>query len=118
MSKWKMARAALSVFAERRRQRVFEEEAQHLPRGVRSPGIGVGAFRAASRPGVSGAMDVPVFQDCAPVGIAMDGAGIGVASLDPGAMHLLLRARGSPGLFDDVIAVAGMHGDIPIAMKN
>ena len=42
------ALALRSVSILRRLDPVFEEEAQHLPRGVRSPRIGVGAGRAAS----------------------------------------------------------------------
>ena len=40
-------------------ERMLEEEAQHLPRGVRSSRISVGASRAASPPRVSGSMDLP-----------------------------------------------------------
>src|ERR1700722_4309121 len=49
-----------------RRQRMREEEAQHLARGVRAARIGVGAGGAAARPGVPGAMDLPVLEDGAP----------------------------------------------------
>jgi hypothetical protein len=50
------------------RDPVFEEEAQHFPRGVRSSLIGEGAGRAAPRPRVCGSMDFPMLKDCAPLG--------------------------------------------------
>src|SRR5258707_7485361 len=83
---------------------VLEEEAQHLPRGVRPSRIGVGASGPASRPGVSGTMDLPVLKDCPPA-VGMDCAGIGMSSGYPPAMHVLLQVR-SPLLRNDMIAVA------------
>ena len=55
---------------------MLEEEAQHLSRGVRALRIGVGASGAASRPSMSGSMDVPVFKDCPPARVGMDSARI------------------------------------------
>src|SRR5271165_7257946 len=97
--------------------RVLEEEAQHLPRGVRPSRIGVGASGAAPRPGVSGTMDLPVLKDCPPARVGMDCAGIGMASGHPTAMHVLLQVR-SPLLRNDMIAVARMHCVVSIPMKN
>lgn len=79
-----------------RRHWMLEEEAQHLPRGVRPSRIGVGAGGAASRPSVSRAMDIPLFKDCPPARVAMDRAGIGMSSGYPTAMHLPLQIRGPP----------------------
>jgi hypothetical protein len=56
--------------------RVLEEEAQHLSRGVWALRIGVGANGAASRPSMSGSMDVPVLKDCPPARVSMDSARI------------------------------------------
>ena len=41
-------------------ERMPEEETQHFPRCIRSLRIGVGARRAASRPCVAGAVDIPL----------------------------------------------------------
>jgi hypothetical protein len=49
---------------------VIEEEAQHLPRGVRPARISVGASGAASRPSVSGSVDFPVLKDSRPLASA------------------------------------------------
>jgi len=67
----RLLRARLSL-----RGRVLEEEAQHLSRGVRALRIGVGANGAASRPSMSGSMDVPVLKDCPPARVGMDSARI------------------------------------------
>ena len=56
--------------------RVLEEEAQHLSRGVWALRIGVGANGAASRPSMSGSMDVPALKDCPPARVGMDSARI------------------------------------------
>src|SRR5271169_5706252 len=96
---------------------VLEEEAQHLPRCVRSSRIGVGASGASSRPGVSGTMDLPVLKDCPPASVGMDCAGIGMSSGYPTAMHILLQVR-SPILRNNMIAVARMHCVVSIPMKN
>src|SRR5712691_1826274 len=85
--------------------RMLEEETQHFPRCVRSARIGVRADGAASRPCMSSSVDIPVLQDCAPTRIAMDSAGIGMASRYLATMHLLLRARRFHGLLKNLIAV-------------
>ncbi len=96
---------------------VFEEEAQHLPRGVRPSRIGVGASGTASRPSVAGSMDVPVLKDCPPARVGMDSAGICMSSRCPTAIYFLLQLR-SPLLCNDMIAVARMHCVVLIPMKN
>jgi hypothetical protein len=97
---------------------VFEEEAQHLPRGVRSSRIGEGASRATPRPCVCGSMDFPVLKHCAPARVGVDRAGIGMSSGDPTTMHRLSRVRGSHRPRDDMIAVARMNRGVAIAVKN
>jgi hypothetical protein len=97
---------------------MLEEETQHFPRCVRSSRIGVGARRAASRPCVSGSVDVPVLKDSAPNRIGMDGAGIGMPSRYPPVMHMLLRGRRSDRLLKNLIAVVWMHRSVAIAVKN
>jgi hypothetical protein len=54
---------------------MLEEETQHFPRCVGSSRISIEASRAASRPCVSGSMDVPVSKNSAPAHISMDRAG-------------------------------------------
>ena len=68
---------------------VFEEKTQHLARSVWSSRIGVGARGAAARPGVGGAMDVPMLKDGAPARVGMDRAGIGMPSRDLSLMQRL-----------------------------
>src|SRR6476660_9898847 len=97
---------------------MLEEETQHFPGCVRSSRIGVGARRTASRPCVSSSMDVPVLTDAAPTRVGMDRAGIGMPSRYPPAMHLLLRARRSHRLLENLIAVVWMHRNVAIAVKN
>jgi hypothetical protein len=97
--------------------RVLEEEAQHLPRGVRPSRVGVGASGAASRPGVSGAMDLPVLKDCPPARVGMDCAGICMSAGNPTAMYFLLQVR-SLLLRNDMIAVARVHCAVSMPMKN
>ena len=94
------------------------EETQHFPRCVRSLRISVGARRAASRPSVSGSMNVPVLKDSSPTRVGMDRAGIGVPPSYPPAMHLPLRARRSDGLLKNLIAIVRMHRHVTIAVKN
>ena len=63
-------------------------------------------------------MNVPVLKDFAPARVGMDRAGIGMSSRYPPAMHLLLRARHSLRMLKNLIAVAWVHRDVAIAMKN
>ena len=97
---------------------MLKEEAQHFPCRVRSSRIGVGAGGTAARPGVAGTMNVPVFGDCPPARVGKDGAGIGMAVRDLSAKHLRCRTRRFGGLFDNPIAVVGMHRGVAIAMEN
>jgi len=63
-------------------------------------------------------MNVPVLKDFAPVRVGLDRAGKGTSSGYPPAMHLLLRARVSRRLLKKMVAVAWVHRDVAIAMKN
>jgi len=54
---------------------MLEEEAQHLPCGIRPARIGVGAGGTAARPGVAGAVNIPMLGDGAPVRIGKVRAG-------------------------------------------
>jgi hypothetical protein len=67
---------------------------------------------------VPGTVNIPVLQDLALGFVGMNRAGIAMASGYLPTMHLLLRARPSEGLFDDLSAVAWMHGSVAVAMKN
>jgi hypothetical protein len=84
------------------RDLVFEEEAQHFPRGVRSSLIGEGAGRAAPRPRVCGSMDFPMLKDCAAARVGMDRSGIGMSSGDPTGIHHFSRVCDSHRPRDDV----------------
>jgi hypothetical protein len=97
---------------------VFEEEAQHFPRGVRSSPIGERAGWAAPRPCVARSMDLPVLKYCAAAWVGMDRASIGMSSGDATAMHRLSQIRGSHRPRDDVISVARIHGGVAIAVKH
>src|SRR6478672_11294508 len=97
---------------------MLEEETQDFPGCVRSSRIGVGARRTASRPCVSGSVDIPVLKNSAPTRVGMDRAGIGMPSRYPPAMHFLLRARRSQRLLKNMIAVVWMHRNVAIAVKN
>src|SRR6202051_1344266 len=97
---------------------MLKEETQHFPGCVRSPRISIGACRAAPRPCVSGSVDIPVLNDSASTRAGMDRAGIGMPSSYLPAMHLLLRARRSDRLLENLIAVVWMHRHVAVAVKN
>src|SRR5579862_8561933 len=97
---------------------MLQEEAQHLPRGIGPARIGVGTGGAASRPCVTGTVDLPLLEDGAPARVDMQRAGIGVSARNRSTMHLDLRTRRSLGLGNDMIAVARMHRGIGIAMED
>ena len=60
-----------------------------------------------------------MLKNCLPARVGMDRAGIGISSRDPTAMHRLSRVCRVPHRpRNDMIAVARMHGGIPIAVKN
>src|SRR5712675_1399882 len=95
-----------------------EEKTQHFPRSVRSLRIRVGARRATPRPCVGGTVDIPMLQNFTSAGIGMDSTGVFVASRYLPAMHSLLRARHTDGLFKNLTAVVGMHRGVAVAVEN
>jgi hypothetical protein len=99
------------------RLRVIEKEAQHFLRCIRSLPVRIGSGRAASGPGMAGAVDIPVLQDIA-FGVGVGRAGVPVPSRNLPAMHLLSRLSRSDGMFDNVGAVVGMHGGVAVAVKR
>src|SRR5258707_9385353 len=102
------------------RQRVLDEESEHLPRGVGPPRIGVGAGGTAARPGMAGSVDDPLLEDRPPARIDMDRAAVGVPAGHPTVLHccLHIRGHGVPRLRDDLIAVARVHRGLLIAMEH
>src|SRR3954447_20939100 len=98
---------------------VIGEEAQHFARGIRSARIGVGAGRAAARPGVTGSLDRPMLAQRLAGGIGVDGAAVGSAA---GRLTLLDRRpqsrRGRRGLRYHGLTVARMDGGVLVAMKD
>ena len=100
------------------RKGMREEKTQHFPRCIRSPRIGVGARRAASRPRVGGAVDIPMLQDFASARVGMGRAGVFMATRYSPAMHRFFRACRADGLLKNLIAIVWMHGGIAVAVKN
>src|SRR5690606_241293 len=98
---------------------VLEEEAQHLPRGIRSAGIGVRAGRTAARPGMAGAVDDPLFEDRLSVRVGVEGAAVAMSAGHLAVLHRdsQVSDRGCPGLRDDLIAVARVYRAVLIAVE-
>jgi hypothetical protein len=63
-------------------------------------------------------MNIPVLKNFAPARVGMDRAGICMPAGYPPAMHILLRARRSHRPLKNLIAVAWMHRNVAIAMKD
>ena len=98
--------------------RVIAKETQHFLGCIRPSRIGIGTGGTAARPSVASSVDAPLLQDCLPVRIGMDRAGIGMAARHLPATHFRLPVRGSHGTGDDMIGVSGMHYGVTIAVKN
>src|ERR1700691_6240334 len=96
---------------------MIEKETQHFLRRIRPLSVRIGSRRAASGPGMAGAVDIPLLQYLA-FAVGVSRAGIRMSSRDLAAMHLLSRPSRSDGTFDKVGAVVGMHGGIAVAVKN
>src|SRR5262245_23341826 len=97
-SRARMARAVPGQFAR-------EEETQHFPCRVWPSRIGVGAGGTAARPGVAGAMNVPVFGDHPAALVGNDGASVGMPVGHPSAKHLRCWTRRFGGLLENAVAV-------------
>jgi len=63
-------------------------------------------------------MDAPLLQDCLPVRIGMDRAGVGMATRYLSATYFLLPVRGSHGTGDDMIGVSGVYYGVTIAVET
>src|SRR5215208_5456591 len=63
-------------------------------------------------------MNVPVLKDFAPPCVGMDSPGVGMPAGYLSPMDFLLRARRSRKLFKNMIAVAWMHRNVAVAMKD
>jgi len=113
----RVAAALIQLCDGRRRERMLEEKTQHFPCGIGSSRISIGARGAASRPCVSGTVHIPMLQHCAPVRVAMNCAGIGMAPRYLPAVHLLLCPPRSHRL-ENLVAVVWMHRSVAIAVKN
>ena len=98
--------------------RVITKEPQHFLSCVRPSRIGVGAGWTAARPSVTSSVDTPLLQDCLPVRIRMDSAGVGMATRHLPVTHFRLPVRGLHGTGDDMIGVSGVYYRITIAVKN
>ena len=75
--------------------RVIAKEPQHFPGRIRPSGIGVGTGGTSTRPRMASSMDAPLLQDCLPVHIGMDRAGVSMATRYFPAMHSLLQISAS-----------------------
>src|SRR4051812_12742451 len=96
---------------------MLEEEAQHLPCGVRPSGIGVRTGRTAARPRVPGSVDFPMLENDVSSCIGVDGAGVGVAPSYPTAIYRP-RIRGGRALGNDPISVTRVHRRVAVSMKD
>jgi hypothetical protein len=97
--------------------RMLQKESQHFLRGIRPLCVRIGSGGAPSGPSVAGAVDVPVLQNL-PLAVDVGRSGISMPSRNLPAMHFLLRLGRSDSLFDDLGAIAWMHGGVAIAVKN
>jgi hypothetical protein len=99
---------------------VLKEEAEHLPRCVRSSRIGVGAGRTTARPGMAGAVDDPLLENYLPARVGVKCASVGMPARHPTVLSpgLQARDRGRPELRDDLIAVARMNRAVLIPMEH
>ena len=98
--------------------RMIAEETQHFLSRVWPARIGVGAGGTAARPSMASSMDAPLLQDCLPVRIGMDRAGVVMTAGYLTAANFLLPVRGSYGTGDNMIGVAGVYYRVTIAMEN
>ena len=100
--------------------RMFEEEAEHLARGVGPPWIGVGAGGAAARPGMARSVDDPPLENRHPARVGVEDPAVGVPAGNLAALHSRRQADdlGRGRLRDDLFAVAGMHRGVLVAVEH
>src|SRR6266550_5075765 len=100
---------------------VLIEEANHFTRSIRPSWVRVGAAQATAKPRVTAAMHSPVFKYGAAGRIPVHRARVRVT-----ARHLSTFGRGvgtrrtvlAQRSRDQVLAVAGMHRSIPVAVEH
>jgi len=99
---------------------MLEKESQHFARGVGSARIGVGPGGAAARPGMAGPVDDPLFEHRLAGRVEVEAAAIIVPAGHPALFNAYpqIRARRRRRLRNDLIAVAGMHGRVAIAVEH
>ena len=99
---------------------MLEKKADHLARGVRAMGVGVGPRWAAARPGVSSSMNDPHLEHRSTARIEVAGSAVGAPTWHmPALGHRPQRSRSNRlRLLNDVMAVARMHGHVFVAMKD
>jgi hypothetical protein len=95
-----------------------QEEADHLPAGVGSARVRVGAAGAAAGPSMARAVKDPLLKDLPAGEVELDRAGISHAAWRLAMRHHLGPRRLLPCLGDDVVAVARVDGPVGIAMEH
>ena len=97
--------------------RMRQEEADHLPAGVGSARVRVGAVDTAAGPSMARAVKDPLLKDLPTGVVELDRAGIGHAAWRLAMRHPLgQRRRILTCLGDDVVAVDRVDGPVGIAM--
>src|ERR1700723_3881146 len=95
-----------------------QEEADHLPAGVGSARVRVGAVDTAAGPGMARAVKDPLLKDLPAGVVELDLASVGHAAWRLAVRHRLGQHRILRCLGDDVVAVARVDGPVGIAMEN
>src|SRR5271169_1725990 len=98
--------------------RVPEEEADHLPAGVGTPRVRIGAAETAAGPSMTRTMQDPLLKDLPAGRVEMDCAGVGHPAWRLAPRHHLGQRRFLPCLSDDVVAVDRVDGSVGIAMED
>ena len=94
-----------------------QEEADHLPAGVGSARVGVGAADTAARPSVARTVQDPLLKDLPTCLVELGRSGIGHAAWRLAMGNRLGQRRILTCLDDDVVAVDGVDGPVGIAME-
>src|ERR1700748_324286 len=96
--------------------RMREKEADHLPAGVGSARVRVGAADTAAGPSMARAVKDPLLKDLPAGVVELDRAGIGYAAWRLAMRHRLGQRRLLTCLGDDLVAVDGVDGPVGITM--